>query len=323
MNRDSITYFNGMPYVAITHPINKPDAIVIENLQMDQLIQYIVDHNIKKACISDVPDFTFLSKCSHLEHVCVELTVAIQDYYQLERKDKNFVKRYDERPFYELKELKSISVDDPEIPYVITKFKIDLSRFPKLEMYYGIYKYAKNIDRAVNLKSLALYRYRKKDLVEFSGLKQMDTLYMALSSIESLKGCENLHKLQCVYLSYNRSLKDISELRKIKSSIRALQIESCGKIEDFSVLEELENLEWLDMSGNNKLQSIGFIKKMKNLKTFRCTMNIIDGDLTPCMNLSSARIFPIRRHYNLKESDMPNGKFYAGNDNIDIWRREI
>ena len=36
----------------------------------------------------------------------------------------------------------------------------------------------------------------------------------------------------------------------------------------FSVLEELERLEFLQLWGNNKISDLGFLKSMKNLKTF-------------------------------------------------------
>ncbi len=62
-----------------------------------------------------------------------------------------------------------------------------------------------------------------------------------------------MKKLQCLYLYDNRSLSDISELEGVKNSLKALRIENCAKIKDFSVLEKLENLELLDLSGSNEI----------------------------------------------------------------------
>ena len=107
----------------------------------------------------------------------------------------------------------------------------------------------------------------------------------------------------------------------MKKTLKALRIENCPKIEDFSVLGELENLELLELTGSNVLPNLDFIKTMKNLKTFICNMNVLDGDLTPCLNLSYVYVEPIRRHYNLKDADLPKGEYVRGYENIEEWRR--
>ncbi len=127
--------------------------------------------------------------------------------------------------------------------------------------------------------------------------------------------------MQCLYLHYNRSLKDISALSKVKKTLKALRIENCSKIEDFSVLAELENLELLELSGSNTLPSLSFIKSMKNLKTFVFNMNVEDGDLTPCLNLSYVYSEKNRKNYNLKDKDLPKNAYVRGNEDIEEWRR--
>lgn len=127
--------------------------------------------------------------------------------------------------------------------------------------------------------------------------------------------------MQCLYLHYNRSLQDISALKKVKRTLRALRIENCPKINDFSVLGELENLELLELSGKNELPSLGFLKKMKNLKTFTFNMNVKDGDLTPCLDLSYVYSEKNRKHYNLKDTELPKAQYVRGNETIEKWRR--
>lgn len=128
-------------------------------------------------------------------------------------------------------------------------------------------------------------------------------------------------KLQCLYLYYNRSLSDISALEGVKDSLKALRIENCAKIKDFSVLEKLENLELLDLSGSNEIPSLSFIRKLKNLKMFVFSVNVLDGDLTPCKDLSYAACVRGRKHYNMKDRDLPKGKVTRGNEDIELWRR--
>ena len=149
----------------------------------------------------------------------------------------------------------------------------------------------------------------------------LDTLSIFQSKITTLEGIQKSQKLQCVYLYNNRSLQDISVLKKVKRTLRALRIENCPKIVDFSVLGELENLELLQLSGSNELDDISFLKTMKNLKTFIFNINVKDGDLSPCLNLSYVCSGKNRKHYNLKDKDLPKGKYIRGNETIEMWRR--
>ena len=108
---------------------------------------------------------------------------------------------------------------------------------------------------------------------------------------------------------------------QVKNSLKALRIENCAKIKDFSVLEKLENLELLDLSGSNEIPSLSFIRKLKNLKVFVFSVNVLDGDLTPCKDLSYAACVRGRKHYNMKNRDLPKGKVTRGNEDIELWRR--
>ena len=60
---------------------------------------------------------------------------------------------------------------------------------------------------------------------------------------------------------------------------------------------------------------------MKGLKTFVFSVNVRDGDLSPALNLSYVYSEKNRKHYNLKDKDLPKGKYVRGNENIDEWRR--
>ena len=86
-------------------------------------------------------------------------------------------------------------------------------------------------------------------------------------------------------------------------------------------LSELENLELLELSGNNELPDLEFLRKMKSLKTFVFTVNVKSGDLSPCMNLSYACSGRNRRHYDRKDADLPKGQYVRGNETIEEWRR--
>lgn len=178
-----------------------------------------------------------------------------------------------------------------------------------------------NYEKIKSLKVLSISDYPKRDLIGMFSSIQLDTLSITQCKINSLDGIEQSSCMQCVYFRYNRSLHDISALRKVKHTLKALRIENCPKIEDFSVLSELDNIELLELTGKNELSDLKFINHMKSLKTFICNMNVLDGDLTPCLDLSYVYIGKNRKHYNLKDKDMPRGTYIRGNEDIELWRR--
>ena len=239
----------------------------------------------------------------------------------LKQQGKKLIREYDVSTFYYLRDLKSLSIIDLEEPYITSKIKFDLSRFPVLEYYSGESRYVEKIQEACNLKTIRLNDYEYETLSEIAMLENIDTLEFNSSKLKSLDGCNGLKRLQCLYLCYNRSLVDISALESVKHSLKALRIENCGKIADFSVLEKLENLEALVLVGSNVIPNLSFLEKMKKLKTFTFTMEVEDGDLTPCLKLQYACCAKGRKNYNLKDAKLPKGEYVRGNENIEIWRR--
>lgn len=74
--------------------------------------------------------------------------------------------------------------------------------------------------------------------------------------------------------------------------------------------------------GSNKISDIHFIREIKSLKRFWFSVNIADGDLTPCLELEGAACLINRKHYNLKEKDLPkNDECSFGSEEIDEWMR--
>ena len=219
-----------------------------------------------------------------------------------------------------MKHLKSITFIDSDQIGICKKYCIDISQFKEIEEYCGEYASAINLYDAVTLKTLVLNKYREHDLRKLCNLKNLDTIQLTFSSIQTLDGIEAFNELQCLYLYRNRSLCDINSLSNVKT-LKALRIENCSQIKDFSVLGKLKNLELLEISGSNDLVDLYFLNTMKNLKTFIFNINVLDGDLSPCLDLSYVYCEKNRKHYNLKDKDLPKGVFIKGNENIDEWRR--
>ena len=288
----------------------KPETLVVENFRLDDLIEYIKKKNVKSVNICGIDDLSFLSECQSIERLTLTLIVELDRYDTLIKKRESefyiwYDKVYDYQQIYDLLNLKKLAIDDAgardQYMQINSKLKIDLCRFPYLRVYYGKYKFTKSLDTKVNMQTLGLSDYGRENIIEFSRMAELDTLSLTHSKIKNLKGCEFFPKLQCVYLGFNRTLTDISDLKYAKNTLRMLEIDHCGHIEDFSVLNELENLEFLRLLGTNTITDIQFIKKLPKLKTFICDYKVKDGDVHPCGLINGYVYIQNRKNFNTKE----------------------
>lgn len=160
-----------------------------------------------------------------------------------------------------------------------------------------------------------------KALSEVSGLRQLCVMESKLSTI---KGIENLAKLQTLTLSQLPLqaldglekldglcelnlffLRKLAELRPLRGlhSLRKLSISACGMIQDLATIRCLTGLKELILE-NMELADIGFLAPLKSLERLflpeRTRVN--DGDLSVLLALPSLKdvIFNNRRHYSHK-----------------------
>lgn len=306
---------DGFDYVPILYPFNQCNAVRIDenNHTIDEYVRYINKNHIEQAEIV-LADLHFLSACPSLKYLKIHSPRASDVI--------------DFSPLYQHPEIKYLHCINT---FCLTEGKpmehvnlIDYSKVSGLEFLTATATPAsKNYQVVKTLKSLSIGGYRSKsgNLSELFCSKVLDTLSLRECRETSLDGIENSDKLQCLYISYNRMLQDISALRKVKGSLRALRIINCPKVEDFSVLSELDNLELLEISGRNNLPDLKFINQMNKLKTFVFDVPIVDGDLSCCLGLSYAHCGKIKKNYNVAEKALPKGEYFRGNDTVDIWRR--
>lgn len=318
------TVIDGFAYSALTHPANIHDAIVVRCKDrsdclyprcyhdapyhdIDDYIEIINKKNIQKAIII-LDDISFLNKCSGLKFI------SITPSYQSGSD-------FDFSPLYDMPKVLSLHCNSRFGDREQYVSQIDYSKIKGLiDLGIGVTKGTLNYNR---LKSLNVtgFKGEYRDLTDLFCSEQLDTLSIIQCGITSLNGIGTSKKMQCLYLHYNRSLTDISALYSVKSTMKALRIENCPQIKDFSVLGELENLELLELSGSNELPSLSFLKSMKKLKTFTFSVNVLDGDLSLCKNLSYVYSEKNRKHYSLKDKDMPKSRYVRGNEDIEMWRR--
>lgn len=304
---------DGFEFVPIIYPFNKRTAIRIADDGIHSIKDYqnyICKKLVEQAEVF-MPDLEILRFCPTLKYL------KICPSY-------NTLKTVDFSPLYELPEIKYLNCQNIYGNKSQFISEIDYSRINGLvNLFVYVNNGTLNYNKIETLKSFGVggFKGERNDLTDLFCSRELDTLSLNECRIRSLNGLENSPKLQCLYIYNNRSLFDISALSKVKNTLKALRIENCYKIKDFSILRELGNLELLELSGNNVLPNLNFLKNMKNLKTFVFNMNVLDGDLSQCLNLSYVYSEKNRKHYNLTDAQLPKGEYVRGNEAIEQWRR--
>lgn len=294
------------------YPFNQKNAIKVSEKQhtAESYIEHINKHKLEQAEIV-MPNLNILDYCPTLKYLKI-------------CPSNNADKDYDFLQLYKMPEIRKLNCKNVYGSRYQFLGEIDYAQIVGLEdLSLSVNKGTINYNKIADLKSLSIggFKGEKGDLTDLFCSRILDTLELRECKEYSLDGLEISERLQCLYISYNKFLKDISSLGRVKDTLTALRIQNCPRIEDFSVLNELENLELLEIWGSNSLNDLKFLKNMKNLKTFIFNVNILDGDLSPCLDLLYVYCDKSKKHYNLKDKDLPKGKYIRGNENIEIWRR--
>jgi Leucine-rich repeat (LRR) protein len=156
-------------------------------------------------------------------------------------------------------------------------------------------------------------------------IKTIDLRDLGLQSLDRLVGQSHL---ECLNLSGNKNLEDISVLRNF-SKLKFLDL-SHTNVTNLEPLKNLENIEELHLSHIQNLVWLGQLKKLKNLKILRLTQSGIN-DQNSCLheltelqhlqrldlsetNLTPQYIKNLRRIF-------PNCEIIAENENTSLdWR---
>ena len=295
------------------HRLTESDGLGSSGRSLEEHIALINQEKIEKIYICGT-NIDFIKYCPSLKYFKVIPSSSASS-------------SFDYSPLYEMPTVKflfCLTAYGP--PGELLSTTVDCTRLHGLE-YLRVQKNGfKNFSQIATLKTLEISQQSDKDLTTIFSSPVLDSLGITQCSLKSLNGLGQAEKMQCLHLYYNRSLQDISALRDVKDSIKELYIENCPKIEDFSVLYELTNLERLELIGSNSLPSLDFIRSMKKLSYFKFSMNVLNGDLSPCMNLHWAASWINRKHYNLRDAQLPKKtpkpeEGLPANGNIEGWRR--
>lgn len=316
------TTFNQLPlytddiFMRHLDVISEKDAIVIHNPKdalvaspvlmkshrsLSEHIDYIGKNEIKKAIVV-AEDIHFILECPSLEYLWVLPAIGTINF--------------DYSPIYELPNIKWLRCDTTAGWDGEQVASVDYSRFAQVRRLsiHGC-KGHHNVNLAQNVISLILdFGYpNSHDLRNILPGAELRNLAVCQAPITSLSGIENAQKLCRLELSNNRKLTDISSMQYLRETLGCLEIDACGKINDFSVLETLHNLEFLILKGSNVLPNLAFLENMPKLKYLHLTMNVADGNLSLCKRIPYVKI-QNRKHYSYKDKDLP--KQYVNPDEV-------
>lgn len=262
---------------------------------LNEHIRLINEENIERALII-ADDISFITECPSLKMLSVfPSNFAAEDF--------------DYSPLYRLPKIKSLNCHTVYGEREEKSCSIDYSKFSGLTDL-GVYgKGHLNYESLKTLEKLWASNMKNcENLYQVSHSNRLKDLTVLQCVIKSLDGIEQYHKLQSLVLSNNRLLNDISTLSKVNNSLRLLSIEGCPKIADFSCLYDLSGLEHLSLVGSNILPNLQFLRRMTRLKTFTFSMEISDGDLSPCLQIPYVSCAKSKKWYNIKNKELPKQK---------------
>ena len=177
--------------------------------------------------------------------------------------------------------------------YRDSDFILDCSKLPKslYSLNLNIWTKKKIIKieqlNETNLEHLYISDFDEKDLSVISTLTNLKSLSITRSKIKSLKGIENLINLEYLSLGAVRSLVDISDIVACKK-LKRIDFDICWKLQDFSPIGELKEMEILELQDCKSLASIKFVEQLPKLKRLIAlgTTVINDFDTTPAENVA-------------------------------------
>lgn len=206
-----------------------------------------------------------------------------------------------------LRDIRSLSIGE------ILKDEIDFSAFPNLEeAYLNWSNKVTSLFRCKTLKKVLLCKYKSKegDLSAFSNLPNLEELCFKVCNITRIGDVSGLQKLRILEIQLAPKLTSLEGIENLKE-LRRLYIDACRRITNIDPVGKLTKLEELSWNDGN-IESLKPLINLKELRMFCLggSGNVVDGDMTVLKSLPklSDASFRERRHYNLRNRDMPGYK---------------
>lgn len=207
--------------------------------------------------------------------------------------------------FTDLRILKSLFGE----PVTLLDFS-NLQKLEELEITYN--NKIKGLSRLVNLRTLALWKYKpaSKNLDDFKGYKKIKTLLLVHAGIKSLDGIQELDQLNELKIARPRGFTDLftGSSNECLANLQELEFSFCKEL-DFNtipVLNKVTTLKILDCG--RKIESLSFIlDRFPNLTSLIFLRSELqDGNLDYLLQhpVLQKVLFDHKKHYNMEEKEI-------------------
>ena len=178
---------------------------------------------------------------------------------------------------------KGINLEFLSINYTkVSKGKINfknLSKLKALSMNYCTPSNMANIEELKNLTYLYFSRWPYKDLKYISGNSKLQNLILDFSKFENLNGIEDFKHLKRLKVYSAPNLKSIGQIKPLTSILENVYFELCPKIESYTVVDLMYNLEYFYIARSAPIHSVQFLKNTSNLRYAYIGVEVIDKDI--------------------------------------------
>lgn len=207
-------------------------------------------------------------------------------------------------PIHVLHNLRSLSV------MTYCKTELRFSEFPNLiECSLEWRPKAMSLFDCISLRKLFVKGFRGSDTELFGRLKNLESLAILGSGIQSLEGLRALIKLRSLRLGDMRKLHSLKGIEGL-ALLEKLEINTCRKISSVEEISSLANLRELYLDNMGDIQSLKPLASLSQLRriTFVESTNIRDGDLSPLLGFPNLELvsFQDRPHYSHRREEFAN-----------------
>lgn len=134
-----------------------------------------------------------------------------------------------------------------------------------------------------SIKDLALWGFKSKtkNLLELSGLQQLERLQVVSSQVESLEGIEQLTNVATLELRYLSKLTEIGAISALSEKLTHLEFENCKNINSYAALAGCTALNRLTIEKSAAIRSFAFTEPLKSLKKICWTKTRLECEPAP------------------------------------------
>ena len=185
----------------------------------------------------------------------------------------------------------------------LDEYSIDLGAFSHLTHIFSRTQFNfRNVENCTKLRMLTVQEWYTRDL-SYLRHSNVEHLEIISGKLSSLNGIEKLSKIKTLSVSNQKSLSYVTGIERC-IQLEHLEIESCNKL-NLDLLPSLPSIKSLVIIGQQTINNCSFFQRFPKLERLLLGVKIIDGDLSPLLNLKHCTLITDHRHYSHRNSELP------------------